>query len=64
MFQAFPIPKSRLQSVVKIAPVVEVKTVPFFVHSNAPVVDGVAVVVTIIDGALIVAVGVCLDEDM
>jgi hypothetical protein len=49
---------------VKIAPVVEVKTVPFFVHSNALVVDGVAVVVTIIGGALIVAVGICLDEDM
>jgi hypothetical protein len=49
---------------VKIAPVVEVKTVPFFVHSNAPVVDGVVVVVTIIGGALIVVVGVCLDEDM
>jgi hypothetical protein len=46
------------------APVVEVKTVLFFVHSNAPVVDGVVVVVTIIGGALIVVVGVCLDEDM
>ena len=49
----------------KIAPVVEVKTVPFFVHSNAPVAETVlAVVVTVISRALIVAVGVCLDEDM
>jgi hypothetical protein len=65
LFQAFPIPRSWLRSVVKIAPVVEVKTVPFFVHSNAPDAEtALAVVVTVIGGALIVAVGVCLDEDM
>jgi hypothetical protein len=45
--------------------VAEVKTVPFLVHSKAPVAEtALAVVVTVVGGALIVAVGVRVDEDV